>query len=392
MKTPRIVFLFSDTGGGHRSATNAIIEALNLEFPGAYQTEMIDIFREYAPLPLSLAPDLYPPITRQPDLWEFGYRVSDNPRRTRMLYDAIWPYIRRYIRRLVKENPCDMIVSVHPLVNAPVLKELELMNNPVPFVTVVTDMVSTHAAWYDRRADLIIVPTPQAGKRALASGLNPEQLRVIGQPVADRFTRPPGDKAELRRQLGFPDGVIILLVGGGEGMGPLEEVADAINQNKPNASLVIVAGRNQELKNRLQNRHWDIPVLIYGFVREMPDFMRAADVLVTKAGPGTISEAFLARLPIVLYSKLPGQEDGNVAYVVNEGAGVWAPDPSIAAATVRGWIENPILLNGYSTASARLARPTATREIARALDEVLRKKVREPVVLETGIWNLLRGY
>ena len=66
---------------------------------------------------------------------------------------------------------------------------------------------------------------------------------------------------------------------------------------------------------------------IYGFVNEMPAFMHAADILVTKAGPGTISEAFIAGLPMVLYSKMPGQEDGNVTFVVDTGAGVWAPEP-----------------------------------------------------------------
>jgi 1,2-diacylglycerol 3-beta-galactosyltransferase len=67
--------------------------------------------------------------------------------------------------------------------------------------------------------------------------------------------------------------------------------------------------------------------MVYGFVQDMPDFMRAADVLITKAGPGTISEAFIAGLPMILYSRLPGQEDGNVGYVVDNGAGVWAPRP-----------------------------------------------------------------
>ncbi len=59
----------------------------------------------------------------------------------------------------------------------------------------------------------------------------------------------------------------------------------------------------------------------------MPDFMQASDVLVTKAGPGTISKSFIAGLPIIMYSRMPGQEDGNVTYVVDEGAGVWAPTP-----------------------------------------------------------------
>ena len=87
-----------------------------------------------------------------------------------------------------------------------------------------------------------------------------------------------------------------------------------------------------------------IPTKIYGFVREMPEFMRAADILVTKAGPGTISEAFIAGLPMILYSRMPGQEDGNVTYVVEKGAGVWAPEADLVVDTLRSWLEQPGLL------------------------------------------------
>jgi len=80
-----------------------------------------------------------------------------------------------------------------------------------------------------------------------------------------------------------------------------------------------VAGRNSKLEAELKEQTWENPAFIYGFTREMPDFMRASDVIVTKAGPGTIAEALNAELPIILYDKLPGQEDGNVDYVLSEG-------------------------------------------------------------------------
>src|SRR5512133_1259049 len=100
-----IVFLFSDTGGGHRSACEAIIEAINLEFPGRFTTEMVDIFRQYAPPPLDMAPDIYPTLSRMPDVWRIGYKASDGQRRTRLMSSMIWPYVRRSINRLVLEHP-----------------------------------------------------------------------------------------------------------------------------------------------------------------------------------------------------------------------------------------------------------------------------------------------
>ena len=328
--------------------------------------EMVDIFKEYAPPPLNRAPEIYPPLSRMPSVWQLGYRASDGHRRTKAINDALWPYVSRSIWRLVNENPCDLFVSVHPLVNTPVLHALEKRSQPL--VTVVTDMVSTHAFWYDPRAIKVIVPTDAARERGIEMGVDPEQIEVIGLPVADRFCRPLGNKAEIRDKLGWmPDIPTVLLVGGGEGMGPLEQTALAINEANLPVSLVIIAGRNRRLKTKLERLTWNVPVYIYGFVRDMPDFMRASDILVTKAGPGTISEAFIAGLPLILYSRLPGQEDGNVDYVVAENAGVWAPTPDKVVQTIKEWLDHPEKRQEVVETCHKLARPEAARKIAHIL-------------------------
>lgn len=367
-KRPHIMFLFSDTGGGHRSAAQAIIEAINLGFPGQTTQEMVDVFREYAPPPLSMVPDIYPPLSRMPRVWGAGYHLSDGPRRTRFFYEVIWPYVRWGVKRLVREHPCDLIVSVHQLPNDPVARAISSSGLPIRFVTVVTDLVSTHAAWYTNRADLIITPTSAAYRRAVNMGISPERMVVVGQPVADRFCHPRSDPHEIRRQYGWrQDLPVVLLVGGGEGMGPLELTARAIDAANLPIQLIIVAGRNRKLKEHLEKIHWQIPVIVYGFVQEMPDFMAAADILVSKAGPGTICEAFIAGLPIILYSRLPGQEDGNVGYVVDNGAGIWAPRPDNVVSALTEWLKWPERRIKAQEACLRLARPQASREIARLL-------------------------
>lgn len=365
---PHIIFLFSDTGGGHRSAAQAIIEALELEFPGQTTQEMVDVFREYAPPPLSLAPDIYPPLSRVPQVWGMGYRLSDGRRRTRLFYQALWPYIRWGLHRLIREHRGDLIVSVHQLLNDPMARAIANNKVSVPFATVVTDLVTTHAAWYTNRADLIIVPTSVAYRRAQKLGISSDRMQIVGLPVADRFCQPAGDRGKIRARLGWPPEIpVVILVGGGEGMGPLEPTARAINAAKLPVQLVIIAGRNKKLKERLEKQTWDIPTRIYGFVQEMPDLMRAADILVSKAGPGTISEAFIAGLPVILYSRLPGQEDGNVGYVVDNGAGVWAPRPDGVVAALNHWLDYPEQRQKAAEACLRLARPRAAREIAHLL-------------------------
>ena len=372
----KIVFLFSDTGGGHRSAAEAIIEALVLEFPGCFELEMVDIFKEYGPVPFNRMPDLYPHMVKLPRAWGLGYKLSNGHPQARAITASAWPVVRRAMRKLIRDHPADLIVSVHPLAAAPVLKALG--RERVPFINVVTDLVTTHALWYHRQADVCIVPTRAAYKRAMQCGLRPEQVQIVGLPVADRFCQPPVDRQELRQRLGWPqDRKIALLVGGGEGMGPLEQNAHAIAESGLPVGLVIIAGRNQALKARLEAYSWPIPTRIYGFVREMPDFMRASDFLVSKAGPGTISEALIAGLPVILYSRLPGQEDGNVTFVVSEGAGVWAPRPDQVVRALGQWLDDPEKYKAALAACQRLARPQAAREIAR----ILAQWVGAPVIL-----------
>jgi len=369
------VFLFSDTGGGHRSASEAIIEALNLEFPEEFTYEMVDFFKKYSPPPLNLTGPAYPLMSRMEYMWEFTFKASDNPDFMRVLFSAFWPYIRFGMYKMLREHPGDIYVSVHPLINIPFLHAKRRRGNTTPYIIIVTDLVSTHTAWFAKEADLIIIPTEQARKPAEYAGIDPQKLKVIGLPVADRFCNPPGDKKALREKLGWPqDKTIILLVGGGEGMGPLYIVSKEINRAELDACLIIIAGRNKKLKDELEAMKWNNPTHIYGFVTDMPDFMQAADILVTKAGPGTISEAMIANLPIILYHRIPGQEEGNVSYVIDEGAGIWAPDIEDIINTLKDWLDNPEKRMQAVNHAKRLARPGASRQIARAIAEMIRPK------------------
>lgn len=362
---PRILFLFADTGGGHRSAAEAIIEALNLEFPNKFQFDMVDFFHDYAPPPLNLAGPTYPAMSKMTTMWEWMFKGTDNSNFMLALYSMLWPYIRLKLYELINDHPCNLMVSVHPLINIPMLRGLKRKKIDIPYVIVITDLVSTHAAWFAKDANLIIVPTKQARIRARLAGIDPQKIITIGLPVADRFCSPIGDRDTLRKNLGWSMyHPIVLLVGGGEGMGPLDKVAIQLDEANLPCSLVVITGHNIRMKKRLNNHKWNNPAFIYGFVSEMPTFMRAADILITKAGPGTISEAFIAGLPIILYHRVPGQEEGNVTYVVDEGAGVWAPQVEDIITTLRLWLENPEKRKQAAETSLKLARPYASREIA----------------------------
>lgn len=359
---PRILTLFSDTGGGHRSAAQAVLEALEEKHAGQFETEMVDVFKAYAPYPLNKMPEWYPAMVKSPNLWQLAYRMVDGKQRSQLMMDSLWPWVRPAARQLVREHPADLILNVHALFTAPVLRVLG--KHRIPFITVVTDLVTAPVFWFHRRVDICVVPTEEVRRSALRHGLEPEQVKLLGLPVSRRFDQ-PGDITALRRQLGWPaDRKVVLIIGGSEGMGPLYDTARGIAYTSPECAIAIIAGRNEKLKQQLENASWDCPVFIYGFVTNMHELMKAADILVTKAGPGTICEALNTGLPMVLYSRIPGQEEGNVRYVIEEGAGRWAPSPERTATAVRKWITNPASLNRAAESCRRIARPDAASQVA----------------------------
>ena len=377
-----IVILFSDTGGGHRASGEAIQEALNLKYGDTVQVSMVDVFKKYTPYPFSRFPAWYPAIVaRGVRLWGTGFKVSDGRQRSRALAGSVYPYTRFSFRRMLRDHPADLYVSVHPLLTMPAVRALG--KHRPPFITVVTDLVSAHAFWFYPKVDKIIVPTEGAFERAVKNKVPREKLKVIGLPISQKFCAPTGDKEALRQTLGWQSGrPTVLVVGGGEGMGPLSEITHGIGGAGLPIQMVVVCGRNESLREKLSKARWEIPVYVCGFVMNMPDLMRAADLIVTKAGPSSVVEAINAGLPIILSSALPGQEEGNVRFVVENGAGLWAPGPQKVVAAVRqmlaGGLEN---LRMAAANAQRIARPNAALDIA---DEIVKFL---PVSTERGSLN-----
>lgn len=367
---PRAVFLFSDTGGGHRSAAEAVADAVRAGYGTEIEVVLVDALRDFAPTPFNRLPGWYPAMVRSPSMWGRSFRISNGRHRGRVLTSLTWPLVRGAARRLVAEVDADLYVAFHPLLIGPMVKALG-PERP-PFFAVVTDLVTGHTLWYQAAPDLCFVPTESAAEKARRNRVPPERLRVVGLPVAERFCQTLGDERTLRTELGWPlDQAMVLIVGGGEGMGPLFEAARAIALSGVNASLAIVTGRNETLRARLASVEWEVPTFVYGFEHRMPEMMQAATILVTKAGPSTIAEAAIAGLPLVLYSYLPGQEDGNVEFVVEGGLGRWAPGPSQTAAAVRDLLEQPGEYARAADACRRAARPAAAADVARAIAERL---------------------
>ncbi len=364
----RIVFIMSDTGGGHRASAEAIREAISEKHEARF--ELVDLFKNYSPYPLNQMPAWYPTmVAKGRTSYGMTYKLSNTHNRARAYSRLMYLTMENRMRQMIREHPADVYVSVHSVLTRVTGHALSAQAMRPPFMVVVTDLVSTHMLWYDRRADRTLVPTTAAYERGLRAGIPPEKMRNTGLPVNPRFMRNLPEKRTARETLGWEqDKPAILIVGGGEGMGPLYETARAINARRLDCQIAVIAGKNTALKAQLEASEWNQPTHIYGFVTDMPRVMAASDIVATKAGPSTICEAAIAGVPVILYDYIPGQEDGNVSHVVDNHAGVFAPTSEEVAAAVEAWLANGgVLLREYVAGARAIARPNAVYEIA---DEV----------------------
>ena len=380
-QAPAVLILFSDTGGGHRAAAQALRRAIRSLDPAARVTITDPLIVEGRPVVRRLA-SLYSPLIRRSRLaWGAVYHGTNNRPAVTAMHLVFGRGVLGILAAKIRETRPDVVVSVHPLLNEVAWTALNRAGVGAPLVTVVTDLVDLHRGWLFRRADMIVVPTQDAVDACRRRHVPADRVRLLGLPVDPRF-RPaePGEQGQIRRRMGLEvDRFTILVSGGGEGSGRLLQQIRRLAWNPNPWQVVAVCGRNERLRRRLGRVRFRTPTLVLGFVDNMPELMRAADLVVGKAGPGVIAEAMASQVPIVLTGYLPGQETGNVAYVTRAGAGRYAPTPDELLWTVRDLSSGGgIACAGLALRAAEVARPRAAVDIARECLALAGRSRQEP--------------
>ncbi len=385
--TKRVLFLISDTGGGHRAGSQAIGAALD-EIDGETRYEWrIDDIATHCTFPLSqLGPAYSAALRFAPPIYGALFHATNGRRRYRTIVRFCEPLYRERLRDSFLMYRPDVIVSVHPLLNHAALRARADAGLRVPLITVITDLGRVHEGWLLPEADMTVVPAREVYQRALERGVPPERLRLLGHPVHPKFEDVSETKAEIRKALGLPsDRPIALLMAGGEGGGKLLPTTLALAKSRLPFHLVVVTGRNAALKAKLEELAPQLPtpMTVLGFRNDVPELMRASDLLVTKAGPGAIAEASIAEVPVVVYDFVPGQERGNLDYVRTNGIGVVALTAAEVVVSVTRIVHNQERLVAMRARQTSIAPRGSSRRIAELIAEVAAtgSVPREPVFI-----------
>src|ERR1700688_1548604 len=367
--TKRVLFLISDTGGGHRAGAQAVGAALD-EIDGATRFEWrIDDIATHCTFPLSkLGPAYSAALRYAPPIYGALYHATNGRRRYKTIVRFCEPLYRERLREVFTQYQPDVIVSVHPPLNHAALRaRADAGMQHVPIVTVITDLGRVHEGWLLPEADLTVVPAREVYQRAIERGVPPDRLRLLGHPIHPRFEDVSATKAEIRKKLCLPaHQTICLLMAGGEGGGKLLPTTMGLPKAGLDYHLVVVTGRNAALKAKLEEIAPSLPtpMTVLGFRNDVPELMRAADLLVTKAGPGTSAEASVAEVPVVVYDYVPGQERGNLDYVRTNGIGVVALTTADVVRSVRRIVSNQERLQSMRAHQKTVAPHGSARRIA----------------------------
>lgn len=307
----KILIFYSKTGGGHLRAAEAIAD----EFK---RNSHIDVLL-YDALAITNSKK-----TSQPDkvffffstklvyIFNLVYQLTNNSTGTkfaRYMAKNIWG---KAMKKVIDEYQPDIIVSTHAAVSPDTISG----KIAIPFATVCTDLGEPHHLWYDPKVDLCFVATKDIKEHFLTNKIAPkDNIIVSGYPLKKLFLAAEPEQVRTNA---------ILLLGGGSGTGRLEEQVMLLQKALPHITFIVVCGINQKLREKLTQKNYP-NVQVFGFVDNLASLITQSDMVLTKAGPGTIVEAAALKKPLIITSWVVAQEKDNIAFVEKNKLGIYCP-------------------------------------------------------------------
>lgn len=383
MKKLRVLIFSATFGAGHVRAAEAIFEAIRAKEPSS---EIIHLdFGEFLNKTINtvIKSTYIELIKHTPKLWgKFYYRTS------RISHQSVF---QRFLNRLgrrefleyINSLRPDLIICTYPTV-AGILAQLRLNQIlDIPLVTVVTDY-AIHSQWIHPGVDLYIVGCQDVSDGLIARGIERRRIKVTGIPVSPKFEIPL-ERHSLCKKFGLDSERLTLLVMGGA-YGVLDGaklISKIIAESTAAIQAIIVCGRDEKLYRALDSIISETrnPILLLGYVRNVEELMSVSDLIITKAGGLTVSEALTKRLPLVIYKPIPGQEEANAIYVKKIEAGLVAYTVEELEGILYKLINQPQDLKSMCRASERAV---VGNSAAQAVDHILKLIEKQDIVQKIG--------
>jgi processive 1,2-diacylglycerol beta-glucosyltransferase len=320
MRKKRVLLLSEGFGSGHTQAAYALAVGLRLSSPDI-QTRVIELGKFLNPVVGPLIVSAYrKTVSKQPKLVGMMYRSNYHKSLNRFTQLALHRVFYTHTSQVIEQLKPDLIICTHPVPNAVVSRLKRLGEEDVQLCTVITDY-DAHGTWISQEVNHYLVSTPKVKHKLMERGVEGNRIEVTGIPVHPSFWQ-TNDRNEVLKQFGLRDMPTVLVMGGGWGlMDDDDQLLDYMTEWRNRVQLIICVGSNEKMKDKLmqEERFVHPNIHILGFTREVSKLMDVADLLVTKPGGMTCTEGLSKGLPMLFYKPIPGQEEENSEYFVQNG-------------------------------------------------------------------------
>jgi len=365
----RLAILSCNYGGGHKRVAETVAAEWNARTGG--RAEIVDYFARFVhPAFDAFTKFSYiQSVRRAPGLYGLFYKLTGEIRPDSATQKFINKMGMDRLERYLTDEQPDAVCCVH-CTPAGTMSDLRLAGrSTVPCLTVITDYV-THSQWIHPAVDRYCVPNQTVRDGLVSRGVPAQRIVASGLPVERKFLRPL-DREALRRQYGLkPDVPVVLVMAGAYAMlGGVLDVTRALAQFARPIQVLVVCGYDRRLEDQVRARAAGSPhpFHVVGYVDTVEELMTVSDVLVTKAGGVTISEALVKRLPMLIYRPIPGQEEGNTHFLLEHGAALAPRTPAQLVAHLDRLLGDPARLTAMAEAAASLGRPDAAEIVTAEL-------------------------
>ncbi|MDO4199843.1 MAG: glycosyltransferase [Clostridia bacterium] len=373
----KVIILSATTGGGHMSAANAISEYLSEQ---NIETKVVDTLEYISPILNKTITETYEFLAkRSPKLWKLMYN-SSNHRAINKVVSSSNSLISRKLMPLLNDFKPDLIVSTHPFATEMISKLKSLNKINLPLVCVMTDY-APHRTWISSGVDAYVVANENMIEPMAKMGVNTEIIHPFGIPVDEDFFSEK-NKGSILSQMDLSLSIPTLLIMAGScGFANMENVYKKLQKSKIDFQIIIITGKNPRLYNSMQSlisgsetkKHHKFipkfkiqninlhnlrifknlikkgtdkvaitkPTKIIYFTSEVSKYMAAADIIITKPGGLTISEALACNLPMALFDAIPGQEEENAEFLVSHNMAVKLDSKKENIEVIENLLSNP---------------------------------------------------
>jgi len=380
----RVLIISASIGGGHVACGNALVGAF--ERLGA-ETTHVDLL-EYTALPFRrLYRQAYFDLVRNvPDLVDWvGKRMDRRPTEVatvqRRLRSRVTRMLSYELPRVIDKFSPGVLVHTHFLGPEIVAGRLR-RRKPLPQAEVITDFFA-HSLWLQPGIARYYVASDEVKVHLTSAGVDEYRVRISGIPIDPRFTSLP-DSAAAREAVALDSGRdVLLIMAGGMEAGDLKYLLGQLVEFRWSLTVVVICGRSADLQrvahDAVGEASGPVSFRVVGFVDDVPTYMAGADLLVTKPGGMTISEALAAGLPLVLVNPYPLQEEANANALLENGAAVRVDPLTTFPLKLRRLLEDRDRLRAMRSAALRLAKPEAAIGVATSVLEelIIRAPVRQ---------------